>query len=717
MLTLFTFSIFSVSLWSFPSWSTRLSEEYSLVRDHCNFRESKGGKGIPAQGRILEESTKTYVINKSLIPLKPTSTLAQSQTPWRYVIALNCKRNSRNVDEIIEQLSQNLLPPEERERLAIVLGVNEKITLAEDRDYAPTWNTVIPSIEDLKKYNIPILFQYNQWTSFRSSKNNPSLTASQVRRELLDKLENIKKTKTERAYESELNKLIEEDNSHGFPYGTMRSFLLNHKDSQKFIKDLHTPGISVYIQIQDSDFTDLNTSPLFYNFISEEVVPVISPKERYLLKRYDALISHRKSQTGFLPIIVGGAHVYSPEEDLGDSKLNEPSQKLYTRFSSEMGNMVKHIVGQVQSYGLYFHEPNTLILAPSSVQQMLQKRVEDSSRLSSTIQKGIIFGIDSELQDFTRTLFDGCSDQTCRDFMTFSSNIVLATSMKRGKEKYFATRFRGTFDDKAKKFAQWSQADIKAIHSMAQEIIHPNKWTSAVSTSLVRHRKSDARKALSALFNLFDPHSLSKGEGRETYSPAQFYTTLIQYDDLIKNRSEDIKTKFSQFRSSYNYLEQGDLIGYYCISLAWECGQVMRTMFLNTFLSPQGLAESNLPNLSDITKFLTQRFNYDYDRGHPTPNPFVVQLLDLDHIPYRMAPKQMVAEIVLVIYEENKKNKAKTARILGTTAPTIGKLMKQQSPQQSKKIAKTFLEIGENDLKKKWGLTESASETLRSRLF
>ncbi len=266
----------------------------------------------------------------------------------------------------------------------------------------------------------------------------------------------------------------------------MRTHLLNNNCTQDFMAKF-SRGKPVYFHIQDSDFTNLKTSPQFYSFGTPTEAPIVSNAEEYLYKKYDSLISAMRRRNGHYPVIIGGAHVYDLAEILDAVGI---SAKQWTRLSSEMGNILKHILAVFQPYGVYFHEPNTMCLAPQTVDFLYGKTDETPLHFGRLKQNGISFSIDSEVQGFTRSLFDNMDDSTCRDGMIFSSTIVEATSMKR-TGRPFNIRFSGSYDEEIKRFRNWKSDDIVATHGMPQEITDPNAWMCNVSTSFSDHRKKD----------------------------------------------------------------------------------------------------------------------------------------------------------------------------------------------------------------------------------
>jgi hypothetical protein len=179
----FTFSGFESPLLSMTTW-----EEFSEVKDKRNFKEKKGGKTVPAQGRIVETSIKTLEISP-----RPTSIEQGSYPPWNYVVAMNCRRGDRSPAEIVYHVIQ-LLPVEQHHRLGIIIGINEKVSIEHPLDYNPAWDEILGGKdvqEHLTQYNIPILLVYYQWTSFWEHTLNKTLSASEVRQLMAAKLSQI----------------------------------------------------------------------------------------------------------------------------------------------------------------------------------------------------------------------------------------------------------------------------------------------------------------------------------------------------------------------------------------------------------------------------------------------------------------------------------------------------------------------------------------------
>jgi len=698
--------------------ATQLWDEFPLVRDNRNFKESKGGKAIPSQGRIIDESLRAHMLNEQAM----ASYTPQRDKNWRYVVALNCCRGGRSVVEIIREIEGKLLPEDQRDRLAVILGINERVTLDNPLDYGPAnlADTVGGEdvVRDLQTLKIPILIVYFQWTSFREhrDKSDNYNTAYKIRQAIFDRLDRLG---SQRQKEFVRNKLTQDDSSHKFPFGTARQLLLQNASSQKFLTGLHQKECLVYTHIQDADFVYFQESLLFNDLQGEEGKRLIPAGQNYLFAKYDALIAHHQTKNGRLPVIVGGAHVYSPEEDLKDYmtglrtvNLDRTQAKHWTRFTSETGNGIKHLIGQQQPYGLYFHEPNTLVLSPVSAGYLRLRELSREWRLIySRLEQGFNFGIDSELQDFTRALFKGVSDLGCRQGMVFSATTVLSTSMKRSN-KPFTIRFSGEYDPKTKQFIQPTRDDLAAMRGMSQEIITSNDWGSSVATSFKFNKvKGDARKHIYAALKLFDPI-----EDLNPMNSTSFSNVLIRYGERVQGQQENARELFHNLRGYYEKQKQGNFIALQIIAAGWETAYFMRFMFLKHLQPPATVIVPPLSNPDqEIAFFLSQRFNFALDIG----NPFVADLLGLTPLaqPLRVeiplalpapeapleqkvvapevAPfnptKEQIIQVVTYLYTENKKNNSQTARDVGVDARTVPNLISGKAqPASRKKVANSL---------------------------
>jgi len=368
-----------------------------------------------------------------------------------------------------------------------------------------------------------------------------------------------------------------------------------------------------------------------------------------------------------------------------------------------------------QPYGVYFHEPNTMCLAPQTVECLYGKTDETPPLFSRLKHSEITFGIDSEVQGLTRSLFENMDDSTCRNGMPFSSIIVLATSMKR-TGRPFNIRFSGAYDEQLKKFKNWKSDDIVAIHGMPQEIFKALRWSDNVATSFSDHRKEGRRTLLSTLFSAFDPHALTGA--RAKYAASGLYETLVGYDAKITEQKQTIKDTFQNLLAAYDKLGQGELTAFYILSAAWESGQAMRIMFLDNLIAPVMPARRILtvPTLLHERKLLADRLNYRVDRGHPFPNPFIITLLDLDSVPRRIPAGDMLVMLVESV-QKYTKTKKEIQEILKLSAPVIKAILEKKpvSPATRNKFVNV---LGQANINTKFpGIPALALQELAMKLF
>ena len=698
----FSLALFSLVI-SAAMFATDSLDNYPAVCDHRNYKPPAGGKGINPQGMPLTTRSEHLLFGKSgLDPLG----VVDVATPWRYIVTMNCKKGSTDLVDLVTKLATQLLPPEQRHRLAILIGINEKLGSSTDLDLPFNWDELTAKRTQLEALGVPILFVYTPWSTYRDGPHGT--TPESIIRNIRQL---VNTTPAGRVRDVLTNRVEKEDSAHGFPFGAMRTHLLNNNFTQAFMAEF-SRGKPVYFHIQDSDFTNLKTSPQFYSFGAPTEAPIVSDAEEYLYKKYDSLISAMRRRNGNYPVIIGGAHVYDPAEILDAVGI---SAKQWTRLSSEMGNILKHILAVFQPYGVYFHEPNTMCLAPQTVDFLYGKTDETPLHFSRLKHSGISFGIDSEVQGFTRSLFDNMDDSTCRDGMIFSSTIVEATSMKR-TGRPFNIRFSGSYDEELKKFRNWKSDDIVAIHGMPQEIFKALRWSDNVATSFSDHRKEGRRTLLSNLFSAFDPHALTGA--RAKYAASGFYETLVEYDAKITEQKQTIKDTFQNLLAAYDKVGQGELTAFYILSAAWESGEAMRIMFLDILIAPVMPAGRVLtvPALLHERKLLADRLNHRVDRGHPFPNPFIISLLDLDGVPRRIPAGDMLVILVESV-QKHTKTKKQIHDILGLSAPVIKAILetKSVSPTTRNKF-KSRLEP-ENISIEFPALPELARQTYIQRLF
>lgn len=663
-------------------------EDYPLIKDARNYKNSSGGKGIKAQGIPLLTKTEGIIIGEKFLNLDDDTA---TKYPWRYLVTMNFKKTTtKKLAELATKLATQLLPSTECSRLAILIGINEKIKSTDDIDEVSfNWEELRNKREKLEALGVPILFIYTPWAAYRDGPQE-EMTPEDIIRNIKHLSDNIKKQaespkSTERQRKKllqKIKKIEEDDDTHGFPFGGMRTHLLTNQYTNDFIRRF-SKGLPVFLHIQDSDFTNLQTSPRFYNFGEPSAAAVVKSTTSYLYKKYDFLIRAMIKQNAVFPAIIGGAHVYDPAEDLDEISIDA---KEWTRFASEMGNLIKHIIAVFQPYGVYFHEPNTMCIAPQTIQYIYdQKKVDLPIFLDRLQNSNVKFGMSCEVQEFTRDLFKGAQDKLCRGGMIFSAQVVLASSMKRSlDETPFNIRFGGSYDSASKKFRDWKRDDIVAIHGMPQEIIDPNAWMCNVTTSFSEHRTADRRTLVCELFSIFDPHALT---GKK-YAPSGFYETLVKYDEKVDEQKDEIKEAFQRLLAGYDKRGQGKLTAFYILSSAWEAGQAMRIMFLDYLQMPQMPARRNLkiPALADERKLIADRINYRLKNRSPFPNSYTVSLLDLDKVPRNITVNDMLVFLINLTHKYTNSPK-KTAKIIGISEPTVKKILGTQvvSPQTRNK--------------------------------
>jgi len=300
-----------------------ITKKFVLVKDEGrNYKEGGGGKGFGPQGRIIEEN---ITVMKNRVP-------SYKGVKWRYVVAMNCKRGSIPFENVFKKLDQLI-----SKKIAFVLGINEKVTMEHPLNYRPTWEELLTKdeVKLLKDTKIPILLIYCPWTTFREVKDKKSMTAYQVREQMFEAA-----TSHPEITSQILDKWNEEDKKadHQFPFGPARNFLLNNQWTQKFISSLALGDHPVYIHVQDSDVVSFQETLMFTNFQNKDVAPLIPDSVECLLDKFDIVIDSKRKQNGFLPIFVGGAHVYSPDEDLSKQEITSDAAKYFTRFGTEMSN-------------------------------------------------------------------------------------------------------------------------------------------------------------------------------------------------------------------------------------------------------------------------------------------------------------------------------------------------------------------------------------------
>lgn len=551
---------------------------------------------VPSQnwgpfGRMLLGHTYLMSLNET----PSSSGLSLKEHPWRYVVVVSCAKEAGKPKKIIKSLIKNLLPKAERkERLAIILGINEKINGFDEKDRKCDISKIMSKddaneLKMLEKKGVPVLILYSQWTSYRQDPKNYQATAAQVREKIYQELEILNKANPS-GYNAQLGSLKAQDEKgkgisggrpHGFPFGEMRADLINCEASKKFLRSLCGGTCGLYLHIQDSDFKDLTTKPIFYRFAKKTIIP---DNETYLFKRYDALIDHWYNTRKGMPVLVGGAYVYKPEEKkvyFPDSKhknqIASLASKWLSRFAIEKSNMKEHILGQYAPYGLYWHEPNTLVL----IQEPQGRRIAGNIKLKKLLgNEDIRFGNFCEMQEFTEGYFAGYSDQARAEAMVFDAQCVLSTSMKRGADKdQFNVCFDGTFDERAQRFGlgkEGAQKTIAHMNNMPQGYALPRDVRSPLQTGFKNQMKKGATKCLEALFRCFDPYYLSGGPKKFTNS--QFVTTLANYESCLDKKKSEIEGCEKILKDCYSAK-----IASFMLACAFELGLLDRVMFMDSF--------------------------------------------------------------------------------------------------------------------------------------
>ena len=306
-----------------------------------------------------------------------------------------------------------------------------------------------------------------------------------------------------------------------------------------------------------------------------------------------------------------------------------------------------------------------------------------------------MFGIDSEIQDFTRKLLKRVDDQTCFEAMAFSAFCPLATSMKRGEEKTFAIRFggkNGSYDGTRKTFSGWTHDSMKSLRGMSQEIVDPNHWMCTVASSFTTHKIKDSRNEITELFHLFDPiHMFAEEESKkigtrrsdrlieqaQQRSREKFYSSLIRYKEKVSEKKKVVIRLFNQLKKNYNKLSQGESIAFKIVTIAWETGHMMRLMFLR-HLQPADFIKDEIDER--IEKILFDRFNSIVRQN----NPLVLELLNLQTIAQCVfVTEKQLFEIAKYLLKELK-TKVNVAKALKTTPYILNKIIAEDFYEKAK---------------------------------
>ncbi len=83
------------------------------------------------------------------------------------MVTMNCKKGSTDLVDLVTKLATQLLPPEQRYRLAILIGINEKLGSSADLDLPFNWDDLTAKRTELEALGVPILFVYTPWSTYR----------------------------------------------------------------------------------------------------------------------------------------------------------------------------------------------------------------------------------------------------------------------------------------------------------------------------------------------------------------------------------------------------------------------------------------------------------------------------------------------------------------------------------------------------------------------
>jgi hypothetical protein len=478
---------------------------------------NSGGKSTENFGRMLDNGDPLEVNLAGDRPEK--SVIRKASHQWRWIVAMN--RNlvdRRSIEDVVNDCKE-LLPKEDREkqRLAMVVGNTDLTALDEGYDsdveegeqkrrLAARAANSQEKARNLNSHDMAILMLYLNWqANWIDKKTGKQVDIALVKEAYIElSKKSPDQAKLLRKYERSRAK---------FPFGKARTKL--YSSANGFFKKSKWP--QTYIHSQDSDYISFNESREFK-------VGGGAPSTDSLLTKYDKAIKQHRKTHSYFPWFIGGAHVYSQQEDILSLQTDENSLeawKAWTRFGSELGNAMKALIGQVNPAGLYFHEPNTAILwRPRETPEF-----GDDSEMLKYVRDSI--GLERK-----RNAWTDCKEARRR--LAFDDSLLLSTSQLRSS-KPFTVKFNGTF--KEGKFHSWKCEDIQALQNMSQEIFTSNEWTNAVASCFKHYKKSspkkppkenvqmteemkiwspkaekpkyDARRPLAQLYNLFDPHFLA----------------------------------------------------------------------------------------------------------------------------------------------------------------------------------------------------------------
>lgn len=626
----------------FPDDSDSSDDEFPYKIEKTVKKGKKGGKSVKNMGAVLSRGS--YSLRR--IP-KNQSTLPDSIHFCYAVVVVKRLIESRLTQEFIYDYSHQLLPHEEaKQRLAIVIGENERETLDMPDDDLPDTpgrrearktarvnkkNEIEHHYRNLNIYEVATVIAYFCWqANWINRKTSEKIDIKQVNEEFF-KLSSVNPSRAHRLKRYECKR------AH-FPFGEARTFLYNLASVQKLFQvmkertNVHG-GAKLYLVNQDSDYIELNHSPIFYpllqlastknNMLSKTLYEIKSSSDarEMLLEKCDKAIKQFHNEQRRYPEFFGGGHNYSPNEDLpeitktrGFSELDINACKMWTRFGSELGNAVKHLIGQYNPYGLYFHEPFTIHLWQSN--------------------RPIKFGPSSEMQDYSRKKLKNNRENT-KDYAKYHAGMTLTSSQKRAPtEEQFLRKFKGQYYKG--KFYGWSCQDICQLQDMPQEIFTSNEWANVIATSYdwakkitngsvkskdVRFTSNmqlwnlkcgkpwDARSVLAWLYNLYDPHYMtflyekeqcknfdwqefihSKERSKVSYSENTFYFMLnaANYKAQIPDNNSLRKKQLSSIQEELVRI-YGNECSDEIIAIAKQTGELRQMMFAAVMAEPKRL--------------------------------------------------------------------------------------------------------------------------------
>lgn len=597
---------------------------------------NKGGMSTENLGRVLTTRTKHYTRNDpQQLP---------DHVHWSFAVCIaKSVYDARSNQEIIDDF-KNIAPNCDYglQQIAFVLGNNEQITLEDDPNFDQPDNVRTAKAANkernvnrktLATYGIPTLFQYSYWQANWVDRTTGQPVNIQNVKEAYRE---IKASDPQRA-----TYLRNYERARSFyPFGASRSELYSADSSIKFFTALQQrvsvkATSNLFILNQDADYIDLSIQPAYYKGFADlpetlannanyaqlvttytELAVELDPNKT-LFDHYNAAIQAHYAAHRIYPRFIGGAHIYSQTEDMNYLR-REPGWRRYdikacqewTRFGSEMGNAIKHLIGQYNSFPLYFHEPNTMLRWQGNP---------------------VRFGDKSEMDEyFRRELKSHARNSTHQ--AKFHGGIVLATSQRRGG-KPFTVKFSGKFSNG--RFIDWSGDDIKALQGMPQEIMQANKWTSSVCTAFEKFKsnnavsetiqllkenwnmpKKDTRAVIARLYNLYDPHHIAfryhKFRQQKKAWPAFSLDDQRSYLDNIKHAKAKRKTDNLNYdKADFEYvlkhydalkpqanddcIRQIKLLLKYVydentanniLNLAQQTGELRKAMFMSVLIEP-----------------------------------------------------------------------------------------------------------------------------------